>query len=62
MDRIAPSPLHALNRAVAEAYLHGPQPASSAWPPFFRKTPFSPTQFLDPLPRSVDSYNWGMSS
>jgi predicted RNA polymerase sigma factor len=25
LDRIAPSPLHALNRAVAEAYLHGPQ-------------------------------------
>jgi RNA polymerase sigma factor (sigma-70 family) len=27
LDRIAPSPLHALNRAVAEAYLHGPQAA-----------------------------------
>ena len=25
LHRIAPSPLHALNRAVAEAYLHGPQ-------------------------------------
>jgi RNA polymerase sigma-70 factor (ECF subfamily) len=25
LDRIAPSPLYALNRAVAEAYLHGPQ-------------------------------------
>jgi RNA polymerase sigma-70 factor (ECF subfamily) len=25
LDHIAPSPLHALNRAVAEAYLHGPQ-------------------------------------
>lgn len=25
LDRIAPSPIHALNRAVAEAYLHGPQ-------------------------------------
>ena len=25
LDRIAPSPLHSLNRAVAEAYLHGPQ-------------------------------------
>ncbi|HEY2783701.1 MAG TPA: sigma-70 family RNA polymerase sigma factor [Fimbriiglobus sp.] len=25
LDRIAPSPLHVLNRAVAEAYLHGPQ-------------------------------------
>jgi RNA polymerase sigma-70 factor (ECF subfamily) len=25
LARIAPSPLHALNRAVAEAYLHGPQ-------------------------------------
>lgn len=25
LDRIAPSPLNALNRAVAEAYLHGPQ-------------------------------------
>jgi RNA polymerase sigma factor (sigma-70 family) len=25
LDRFAPSPLHALNRAVAEAYLHGPQ-------------------------------------
>jgi RNA polymerase sigma-70 factor (ECF subfamily) len=25
LDRIAPSPLHALNRAVAEAHLHGPQ-------------------------------------
>jgi RNA polymerase sigma factor (sigma-70 family) len=25
LDRIAPSPLHTLNRAVAEAYLHGPQ-------------------------------------
>ncbi|HJT33224.1 MAG TPA: sigma-70 family RNA polymerase sigma factor [Pirellulales bacterium] len=25
LDGIAPSPLHALNRAVAEAYLHGPQ-------------------------------------
>jgi RNA polymerase sigma-70 factor (ECF subfamily) len=25
LGRIAPSPLHALNRAVAEAYLHGPQ-------------------------------------
>jgi RNA polymerase sigma factor (sigma-70 family) len=25
LDRVAPSPLHALNRAVAEAYLHGPQ-------------------------------------
>jgi RNA polymerase sigma factor (sigma-70 family) len=25
LDRIAPSPLHLLNRAVAEAYLHGPQ-------------------------------------
>jgi hypothetical protein len=25
LDRIAPSPLHALGRAVAEAYLHGPQ-------------------------------------
>jgi RNA polymerase sigma-70 factor (ECF subfamily) len=25
LDRIAQSPLHALNRAVAEAYLHGPQ-------------------------------------
>ena len=25
LDRIAPSPLHALNRAVAEAYVHGPQ-------------------------------------
>jgi len=25
LDRIAPSPLHALNRAVAEASLHGPQ-------------------------------------
>ena len=25
LDRIAPSPVHALNRAVAEAYLHGPQ-------------------------------------
>jgi predicted RNA polymerase sigma factor len=27
LDRIAPSPLHSLNRAVAEAYLHGPQAA-----------------------------------
>jgi RNA polymerase sigma-70 factor (ECF subfamily) len=27
LDRIAPSPLHALNRAVAEAYLNGPQAA-----------------------------------
>jgi RNA polymerase sigma-70 factor (ECF subfamily) len=27
LDRIAPSPLHALNRAVAEAHLHGPQAA-----------------------------------
>src|SRR6516165_1241197 len=25
LDRIAPSPLHSLNRAVAEAYLHGPE-------------------------------------
>jgi predicted RNA polymerase sigma factor len=25
LDWIAPSPLHSLNRAVAEAYLHGPQ-------------------------------------
>jgi len=25
LDRIAPSPLNCLNRAVAEAYLHGPQ-------------------------------------
>ena len=25
LDRIAPSPLQALGRAVAEAYLHGPQ-------------------------------------
>jgi RNA polymerase sigma-70 factor (ECF subfamily) len=25
LDRISPSPLHSLNRAVAEAYLHGPQ-------------------------------------
>jgi RNA polymerase sigma-70 factor (ECF subfamily) len=25
LERIAPSPLHALNRAVAEAYLHGPE-------------------------------------
>src|SRR5262249_52412934 len=25
LERIAPSPLHALNRAVAESYLHGPQ-------------------------------------
>src|SRR5262245_21630040 len=25
LDRITPSPLHTLNRAVAEAYLHGPQ-------------------------------------
>jgi RNA polymerase sigma-70 factor (ECF subfamily) len=25
LDRIAPSPLHTLNRAVAESYLHGPQ-------------------------------------
>jgi RNA polymerase sigma-70 factor (ECF subfamily) len=25
LDRIAPSPLHSLNRAVAKAYLHGPQ-------------------------------------
>ncbi len=25
LDRIAPSPIHALNRAVAEVYLHGPQ-------------------------------------
>ncbi len=25
LDRIAPSPINALNRAVAEAYLHGPQ-------------------------------------
>jgi RNA polymerase sigma-70 factor (ECF subfamily) len=25
LDRITPSPLHSLNRAVAEAYLHGPQ-------------------------------------
>ncbi|WP_020476022.1 RNA polymerase sigma factor [Zavarzinella formosa] len=25
LDRIAPSPLHALNRAVAGSYLHGPQ-------------------------------------
>ena len=25
LNRIAPSPLHSLNRAVAEAYLHGPQ-------------------------------------
>src|SRR5580704_17588430 len=25
LDRIAPSPLHSLNRAVAEANLHGPQ-------------------------------------
>ena len=25
LERIAPSPLHSLNRAVAEAYLHGPQ-------------------------------------
>jgi RNA polymerase sigma factor (sigma-70 family) len=25
LDRIAPSPIHALNRAVAEAQLHGPQ-------------------------------------
>jgi RNA polymerase sigma-70 factor (ECF subfamily) len=24
LERIAPSPLHTLNRAVAEAYLHGP--------------------------------------
>jgi RNA polymerase sigma-70 factor (ECF subfamily) len=24
LDRIAPSPLNSLNRAVAEAYLHGP--------------------------------------
>src|ERR1700723_715168 len=24
-ERIAPSPLNSLNRAVAEAYLHGPQ-------------------------------------
>src|SRR5262249_47572241 len=38
LDRIAPSPLHALNRAVAEAYLHGPQAGLGAWPPFFRKT------------------------
>jgi predicted RNA polymerase sigma factor len=27
LDRIAPSPLHSLNRAVAEAHLHGPQAA-----------------------------------
>jgi RNA polymerase sigma-70 factor (ECF subfamily) len=27
LDRIAPSPIHALNRAVAESYLHGPQAA-----------------------------------
>jgi RNA polymerase sigma-70 factor (ECF subfamily) len=27
LERIAPSPLHSLNRAVAEAYLHGPQAA-----------------------------------
>jgi RNA polymerase sigma-70 factor (ECF subfamily) len=27
LDRIAPSPLHSLNRAVAEAYLNGPQAA-----------------------------------
>ncbi len=25
LERIGPSPLHTLNRAVAEAYLHGPQ-------------------------------------
>jgi RNA polymerase sigma-70 factor (ECF subfamily) len=25
LDRIAPSPLNSLNRAVADAYLHGPQ-------------------------------------
>ena len=25
LDGIAPSPIHALNRAVAEAHLHGPQ-------------------------------------
>src|SRR5438128_10096017 len=25
LERIAPSPIHALNRAVAEAHLHGPQ-------------------------------------
>ncbi len=25
LDRTSPSPLHTLNRAVAEAYLHGPQ-------------------------------------
>ena len=43
LDRIAPSPLHSLNRAVAEAYLHGPQaglerlaavlPESGEWQP-----------------------------
>jgi RNA polymerase sigma-70 factor (ECF subfamily) len=36
LERIAPSPLHALNRAVAEAYLHGPLAALellSAVPP-----------------------------
>lgn len=27
LDRIAPSPVHALNRAVAEAHLHGPRAA-----------------------------------
>src|SRR5262249_8092698 len=27
LERVAPSPLHALGRAVAEAYLHGPQAA-----------------------------------
>src|SRR5436305_1519115 len=27
LDRLAPSPPHSLNRAVAEAYLHGPQAA-----------------------------------
>src|SRR5262245_52519554 len=27
LDRVAPSPLYALNRAVAEPYLHGPQAA-----------------------------------
>src|SRR5262249_43921054 len=27
LERIAPSPLHSLNRAVAEAYLNGPQAA-----------------------------------
>src|SRR5262249_9641188 len=25
LDRIAPSPLHSLNRAIAEAYLYGPE-------------------------------------